>query len=348
MVYSKKIYGYYIPSQINHYVSNVFLNDVLRNETYFKELEDNKSPIEKRISEVLSLITNDKNKQIFVDRIVSVVEDYNKKINIYKNNLGNKLTFGVEDQYTSESKLMFELSNIENDIKLYNLNIYKFNEMYEYMNKLNKILNKEELQESEALDDFQTLVKDLVEIPLNYINDPKYFDELRNILIIDSTKVIEGIKESILYNKQVEQSFNTLEEFIFYLRSQIHPFLELVNITVDNKSLTEEIHNDILNIRNYNFEMSHNKQVENYVSLLNNVFVELNAMMDYEQRGKYEESISNILKFDIDNNKDKNSIYNELINKCHEIMRIYYDVLEENREKESVKEISLEKIKSSS
>ena len=344
MVYSKKIYGYYKPSRINQYISNVFLKDALKNERYFKELDNNKSPIEKRISEVISIIYDDENKQVFMDRILSVIEDYNEKINICKNNLGNKLTFGIEDQYTLESNLMFELSNIENSIKSYNLNAHKFKVMYDYMDSLNAILNKEKV---ESLDDFQSLIKDLVDISLTYINNPIYTNELRNILINNPTKVIEESKLNILNNKKDYQDFENLEEFILYLRTNLHPFLEKVDVIVDNKSLTEELHNEIINIRNYNFDVSHNKQISNYLLLLNETYVELNAVMDSEQREKNGELIADILDFNIDYNQDKTSIYNELTNRCHKIMKIYYDVLEENRVKESLQEIRLEKVKSS-
>ncbi len=276
MILAKKIYGNFVVDQIDNYISNVLLCDMLRNESYFRELEENKNPIERKIDEIIKLIPDDENKNIFIDRILKAAEEYNEKITLYKNNMHKKLIYDIEDEYTIKRNIMFELTNIENAIKNYSLNVYVFNDMYNYIESLNRIINKEEI---DSPDEFQDLVKKLIDYSLNYLNNPDNIIELKNILVTNPSNLIDEYKKAILENKKSDQVFSDLNSFIYYLRVCLHPFLEKICDSVEKKSIVEEIYNDFDKMLKYNFQESSNSHINCLFSMINDIYIELNSVI---------------------------------------------------------------------
>lgn len=331
-----------------NYLSNTFINEMFRNEEYFKverKENDNENEFETIIRSIIKSIPDDNNKKFFIEKIEKIAIIYNNDLQKYLKNINNRLTFGIDDKSTLENNLRIDLSSIKDEIKRYEINTYYYNEVINYINEIEKILNGELIENP---DEFQDLLYNLLHISIKYIENDDYKSLLKKELCEKTKVLVDNYKDKLYKQEKIDNpEFSNKEELVVYLRRQLHPILERITDDVDKKDAYEQINKNMQEMLSYTYKQSRNRIYDVYLSLLNEGFVELNGIMSPEDHKHYDEYLKELLNIKLDYSRDMNDICTEIINKYCSLKRLFYTVDESQRRIDEIKPIRLNKIKSS-
>ena len=331
-----------------NYLSNTFINEIFRNEEYFKaerKEKDNENEFETIIRSLIESIPDDNNKKFFIEKIEKIAIEYNNDLQNYLKNINNRLTFGIADKSTLENNLRIDLSSIKDEIKRYEINTYYYNEVINYINEIEKILYGESIENP---DEFQDLLYNLLHISIKYIENDDYKSLLKEELCEKPKVLVDNYKEKLYKQEKIDNpEFSNKEELVVYLRRQLHPILERITDDVAKKDAYEQINKNMQEMLSYTYKQSRNRIYDVYLSLLNEGFVELNGIMSPEDHKQYDEYLKELLNIKLDYSRDMNDICTEIINKYCSLKRLFYIVDESQQRIGEIKPIRLNKIKSS-
>jgi len=302
---------------INTYLVHDLFQDILKkekNETKENKVPEKKITLEENlINEIGSMLAYFENNSQFTSKILKEVNDlldsYNKKIETL--DLDKKLVFSSETIEGAKDELIKELETILETLKVIKNKSAIYYDFLKYLDVLNEALENKYNVPSDPL------VKDFYKI--NWIIAP-YLDATECSMVRNKlTNIINGEKERInnyikslcmMPKESASFAYDNIDGLELELRKTLHPFLLDLNEMVQKRNLYLEVVVGINEVAKNNFKVAQNSLTSFYVSMINDVYQELQN--SYKLTSEEKDRLLAIIKTNVNIDDNLNNVLNQL------------------------------------
>ena len=267
------------------------------------------SSIEKLINEIHKYLEGNPNGDAIIEKLVGMTNDYNEKLNkieaIVEKNLPSLDTY---DSVTAAFEL--ELNMLLVEVKKHHAAFKEYFDMIAILDKYISLINGNEDKEYD--DGFISDLDVINTICLPFLKEEdanKIRKQLINIFNDEKKEIINYIDNN---NKL---SYKTIDEMILDLRRKIHPVLENLSTSVNKRDVEVEIKTTVSKIIDGLFDKPKNEALSFYLVEINNVYTNINALIDKlpsDMKSEYKREILDIMNMEIDYTSEFNNIANDL------------------------------------
>ena len=316
--------------------------DLIEKDSYIDEKEINYSKIQKNNSEIEILLykinyylENVKNKDNVINNINTLIEEYNKKLDLIKDNLyDNKFNFMLEDENILKNNLIISLNIILDKLKSY----YESNHIYyDILNKINSLINM--INDNLTIDSNDNLITDFNTINscISILKDEDKTDiknQILYILINEENRILEYLKiqenfDNKIILKDNKLNYSTYLEFELLLREYINPILIYLNNKITKRDIELEISNSIKEIINNIYDNTKDRTLCFYLNLISNIKSNIDNLLKTVDNKKYDifySKLLEILNIEIDYDKDLTEILKNINSIIISLNKLTFDI----------------------
>ena len=267
------------------------------------------SPIEKQINEIHKYLEGNPNKDTIIKKLTEMIEDYNAKLDDVRNKrLNNVVTMDTYESITNAFEL--RLAMISVDVKKHHEVFKDYFHMLAVLDKYIALINgnKDEEYNGGFISDLDAIVS----ICLPFLNK-----EDADLIIKQLIGVFNDEKKEInnYIDGKGEVSYHTVDEMDLDLRKKIHPILRDLSTFVNKRDVEVEISTAVSKIIGGLFKQPENEALSFYLVEINNVYTEINDLIDKlppAMKKEYKKEILDIMNMNIDYSKEFNDVANSL------------------------------------
>ena len=246
------------------------------------------------------------------DKITKLINEYNHKITNILPSDGIMLTLDNNNREEIYLKLLTELNEILNGLKLN----YENNKVYhDILELLDKILNNQELDHELAKD-----ISVIWHIILPYLENEHYIKLFKEILLDKRNYVIDELTKMSNLDTKVNGKYKSMVDFELDLRQELQLFLMSIYKDIIDKNIIDDIIKNTKDIANSNYNESRNIIIKVYINTINEL------INDIKNRGnKLETDKANMLLNELEIN-NLNDTISSLTNLIKELYKIIFDI----------------------
>ena len=267
------------------------------------------SPIEKQINEIHKYLEGNPNKDAITKKIAEMIEDYNAKLDdVRTKKLNNVVTMDTYESITNAFKL--RLAMISVDVKKHHETFKDYFDMIAILDKYIALINGN--KDEEYNDGFISDLDAIASICLPFLKE-----EDANLIGKQLIGVFNDEKKEIVdyIDNKGKLSYHTIDEMDLDLRKKIHPILRDLSTSVNKRDVEVEISTAVSKIIGGLFKQPENEALSFYLVEINNVYTEINDLIDKlppDMKNEYKKEILDIMNMNIDYSKDFNDVASSL------------------------------------
>ena len=340
LISEKLLIGHIDYKRIPKFLNTYFAEDIVvkkTEKTEEKKTEDNKktanteivnnelSSIEKLINEIHKYIEGNPNKGAIVDQLVQMTHEYNAKLEevgaIVEKGMPSLVTY---ESVTSDFEL--QLKMVLSEAKKHHEIFKNYFEMISAIDKYVALINgnKDKEYTDGLVEDLDVI--DTICLPFLKEEDA---NKIRKQLIDVFNSEKREITAYIDNNDKI--SYTNMDEMILDLRKKIHPVLRNLSTSVNKRDVEVEIKTAVSKIIGGLFDEPKNEALSFYLVEINNVYTNINSLIDKlpsDMKKEYKKEILDIINMDIDYSKEFNDVANSLKTMWLSLNRILYRMYE--------------------
>ena len=279
-------------------------------ETANTEMINNElSTIEKLINEIHKYLEGNPNKDKIIAKLVEMMNEYNSKLD----NIGvmaekNLPSLDTYDSVTAAFELKLNMLLVE--VKKHHAAFKEYFDMIVILDKYVSLMNgnKDEKYTDGFISDLDVI--NTMCLPfLKEENANSIRKQLINIFNNEQKEIANYI------DGKGEISYKTIDEMILDLRKKIHPVLGDLSTSVNKRDVEVEIRTSVSKIIDGLFDKPRNEALSFYLVEINNVYTNINALIDKlpsDMKKEYKKEILDIMNMEIDYSRDFNDIAGDL------------------------------------
>ncbi len=340
--FNKECYdGDFSKTEMKSYLDNYMLRDLFQSEPIFNK-NDKKvnsssqkelSEIEKLINLISEYIKDIPNKQLIIDEVNQLIEEYNQKLNKI-NNSKEILVFDTVDtiKKSIKAKLMLILDRVKTYCEINKVYL----ELIDYIDNAILSLNG---QSSKNIDD--SLLNDLGEIGnicLNYLVDDNLKDKFIRLFQEEQAKIKDYLTNILAKEMTTDKpKYDSKESFELYIREKLHPLLIELSNKVNRKDLLTEIKTKTVEIMIGIYEKSDNRRISIYLEEINSTYNKIATLISSSNiDSDYLKEAERIIAKNLDYLEKETDICNELRNMLLALYGILFDMEETLKNKQGI------------
>ena len=331
----------FIDTNVYYFLNNTFLLEIIPikiTEKTKKEVKRKETPkvgenprervvpesnIEKLISEIYEYLEGNPNREEILKKLEKLTNEYNSKLDEVKSKkINNIMTMDTYESVTNAFEL--RLAMISVDVKKHHELFKEYFDMIAILGKYISLING---NKDEEYDDGFISDLDIIEsmcLPFLKEEDANAIrKQLINIFNEEKKEIANYI------DGKVEVSYKTIDEMIIDLRKKIHPVLGNLSTTVNKRDVEVEIRGSVSKIIDGLFNTPKNEALSFYLVEINNVYTNINSLIDNlpsDMKKEYKKEILDIMNMDIDYSKDFNSVANDLKTMWLSLNKVLYRI----------------------
>lgn len=329
--------GDFSKTEMKSYLDNYMLRDLFQSETILNKesLSSQKelSEIEKLINFISEYIKDIPNKQLIIDEVNQLIEEYNQKLNKI-NNSKEILVFDTVDtiKKSIKAKLMLILDRVKTYCEINKVYL----ELIDYIDNAILSLNG---QSSKNIDD--SLLNDLAEIGnicLNYLADDNLKDKFIRIFQEEQNKIKDYLTNILTKEMTTDKpKYDSKESFELYIRERLHPLLIELSNNVNRKDLLTEIKTKTVEIMIGVYKKSDNRRISLYLEEINSTYNKIATLVSSSNiNPDCLKEAERIIAKNLDYLEKATDICNELRNMLLALYGILFDIEEALKNKQGI------------
>ena len=315
---------------------------------FSKEVET--SPITNKKTDEVSKIIAEINKyakyyhgKIDIDvKVTKLITEYNNKVNNLLSNNNNILTLDNNDKDSLYLKLLANLNEILDGLKLNYENNKVYHNILELLdNCLLIIENKDKEPKTELEKDLKTITN----IIIPYLNDNYSLSKLKEIFISEKINITMSLENMANLSSKISGKYKSIIDFELSIRIKLQVFLMDIYKNIIDRDISNEI------IKNYKDIASNNYKESSY-SIVKVYLNTLNELSEYIKKNGNQDEINelNTILSHINTENDLNTTINDLIKVLKSLYMIKFKIDERLNNAKLIEEytISIPKVKTRS
>ena len=331
--------AYFKNTDMYKFLNEYFIKDIVPSKVSKKKMrrEMAKSNIDGLMLDIHEYLEGNPDKDKYLERLSVITDKYNKKIDELMVNKEKGIP-SVESYKSVTTAFELELNMFLVEVKRHHETYKEYFEMMALLDEYIKIINGKNKEEDEISSDLAVDLTTIVDICLPFLKDNDADNIKKEIIdIIDREK--KEIANYIDGNGEI--TYKTVDEMNLDLRRKIHPVLGDLSTSVNKRDVEVEIRSSVRKIIDGLFDKPKNEALSFYLVEINNVYTNINALIDKlpsYMKMEYKSKMLDIMNMNIDYSRDFNDIASDLktmwlsLNRVLFRIKDYLDEMNEMRE----------------
>ena len=331
----------FIDTNVYCFLNNSFLREIIPSKITEKtkkevqkeevsELSENtrervvpETKIEKLISDIYKYLEGNPNREEILKKLEKLTNEYNDKLDEIKSKkLNNVMTIDTYESVTSAFELKLEMMLV--DVKKHHELFKEYFDMIAILGKYMSLINGNKGEEYT-----DGLVEDLDVIASMCL--PFLKEEDANAIRKQLINIFNNEKKEITnyIDGKGEVAYKTIDEMIIDLRKKIHPVLGDLSTSVNKRDVEVEIRTSVSKIISGLFDKPRNEALSFYLVEINNIYTNINALIDKlpsDMKREYKKEILDIMNMDIDYSRDFNDVADSLKRMWLSLNKVLYRI----------------------
>ena len=303
---SADYYGDFEKTEMYMFLNSYFKNEIIPSKisTIEKDEETDKSSsnIERLIKEIYKCIEGNPDRERYESTLQKMTNEYNERLDRIKKNIeNNEPTLETLEGLNSEFEARF--SDFLAVVEIYHEAYKKYFEMSAVIDKYIDIINNDD--EGELSDELAVDLETIRDTCLPFLKEEDA-DRIKKKLIAVFNRQKHEITEYIKRNTN-EIGYTNMDEMVISLREKIHSVLIELSTCVNKRDVEREVRTTIGRIIKGLFDVPKNEALSFYLVEINNVYTDINTLLDglpSDMKREYKQEILDIMDMNIDYSKD--------------------------------------------
>lgn len=303
---SEYYYGDFEKTEMYMFLNSYFKKEIIPSKTgtaeKVEEADKLNSNIEKLIREIYKCIEGSPDMEKYESKIEEMTAEYNERLDKIKKNIdNNRPTLETLEGLNSEFESRF--SGFLSIVEVFHEAYKKYFEMSAVIDKYIDIINNDD--EGELSDELAVDLETIRDTCLPFLKEEDV-DRIKKKLIAVFNRQKHEITEYIKRNTN-EIGYTNMDEMVISLREKIHSVLIELSTCVNKRDVEREVRTTIGKIIKGLFDVPKNEALSFYLVEINNVYTDINALLDglpSDMKREYKQEILDIMNMDIDYSKD--------------------------------------------
>ena len=305
--------AYFKNTDMYKFLNEHFIKDIVPSKVNKKQKSEMaKSNIDRLMLDIHEYLEGNPDRDKYLECLSAIADKYNKKIDELMRNKEKGIP-SVESYESVTNAFELELNMFLIEVKKHHETYKEYFEMMSTLDRYIKLVNAKKYEEiDETLGDLALDLTTIRDICLPFIKEEDAKSIKNKIIdLLNSEK-----KEVANYiDGKGEIPYKTVDEMNIDLRKKIHPVLGGLSTFVNKRDVEVEIKTAVSKIIGGLFNKPKNEALSFYLVEINNIYTNINSLIDYlpsDMKKEYKKEILDIMNMNINYDREFNDVANDL------------------------------------